>query len=142
MIEVGVDIPNATVMVRTRRASAGQLHQLRGRVGEGPSDGDPDGGREPDRVGAPPPCLRKPPGFRAEEDLAIRGPGDFLGTRQSGIPPFRVADIIRDAEFLRLARKEASDFLASPAAETSEGRRILEHVRETWGERFGLTAGG
>ena len=63
-----------------------------------------------------------------------------LGTRQSGIPPFRVADIVRDAEFLRLARKEASDFLASPAAETDEGERILAHVRETWGERFGLTA--
>ncbi|MXX85266.1 MAG: hypothetical protein F4Y71_02275 [Acidobacteria bacterium] len=82
-------------------------------------------------------------GFRiAEEDLAIRGPGDFLGTRQSGIPPFRVADIVRDAEFLRLARKEASDFLASPAAGTDEGTRILAHVRETWGERVGPPGGG
>ena len=149
VIEVGVDVPNATVMVveHAERFGLAQLHQLRGRVGRG---SDPAsailvvGGKPTDLA------LRRfqvleatTDGFRiAEEDLAIRGPGDFLGTRQSGIPPFRVADIVRDAEFLRLARKEASDFLASPAAESDEGRRILAHVRETWGERFGLTAGG
>jgi len=149
VIEVGVDVPNATVMVveHAERFGLAQLHQLRGRVGRG---SDPASailvvaGKPTDLA------LRRlqvleatTDGFRiAEEDLAIRGPGDFLGTRQSGIPPFRVADIVRDAEFLRLARKEASDFLASPAAETDEGERILAHVRETWGERFGLTAGG
>lgn len=53
-----------------------------------------------------------------------------------------MADIVRDAEFLRLARKEASDFLASPAAGTDEGARIFAQVREAWGERFALTAGG
>ena len=149
VIEVGVDVPNATVMVveHAERFGLAQLHQLRGRVGRG---SDPAtailvvAGKPTESA------LRRlqvleatTDGFRiAEEDLAIRGPGDFLGTRQSGIPPFRVADIVRDAEFLRLARKEASDFLASPAAETDEGRRILAHVRETWGERFGLTTGG
>ena len=82
-------------------------------------------------------------GFRiAEEDLRIRGPGDFLGTRQSGIPPFRVADIVRDADLLRLARKEAAAFLASPAATAPDGGRILDHVRAIWGERFGLTTAG
>ena len=149
VIEVGVDVPNATVIVveHAERFGLAQLHQLRGRVGRG---SDPAtailvvGGKPTESA------LRRlqvleatTDGFRiAEEDLAIRGPGDFLGTRQSGIPPFRVADIVRDAEFLRLARKEASDFLASPAAGTDEGSRILAHVRETWGERFGLTAGG
>ena len=149
VIEVGVDIPNATVMVveHAERFGLAQLHQLRGRVGRG---ADPAtailmvGGNPTELAHRRLKVLEETTdGFRiAEEDLAIRGPGDFLGTRQSGIPPFRVADIIRDAEFLRLARKEASDFLASAGLETSEGRRILEHVRETWGERFGLTAGG
>ena len=149
VIEVGVDVPNAAVMVveHAERFGLAQLHQLRGRVGRG---SDPAtailvvGGKPTESA------LRRlkvleatTDGFRiAEEDLAIRGPGDFLGTRQSGIAPFRVADIVRDAEFLRLARKEASDFLGSPAAATEEGARILAHVRDTWGERFGLTAGG
>jgi ATP-dependent DNA helicase RecG len=148
VIEVGVDVPNATVMVveHAERFGLAQLHQLRGRVGRG---SDPAFAMLV--VGAKPTeaALRRlqvleatTDGFRiAEEDLAIRGPGDFLGTRQSGIPPFRVADIVRDAEFLSLARKEASDFLASSAIATDEGQRILDHVRETWGERFGLTAG-
>ena len=149
VIEVGVDVPNATVMVveHAERFGLAQLHQLRGRVGRG---SDPAtailvvGGKPTDSARRRLEVLEATTdGFRiAEEDLAIRGPGDFLGTRQSGIPPFRVADIIRDAEFLRLARKEASDFLASPAAETDEGTRILAHVQKTWGERFGLTAGG
>ena len=149
VIEVGVDVPNATVMVveHAERFGLAQLHQLRGRVGRG---SDPAtailvvGGKPTDSARRRLEVLEATTdGFRiAEEDLAIRGPGDFLGTRQSGIPPFRVADIVRDAEFLRLARKEASDFLASPAAETDEGTRILAHVQETWGERFGLTAGG
>ena len=149
MIEVGVDVPNATVMVveHAERFGLAQLHQLRGRVGRG---SDPAtailvvGGKPTESA------LRRlkvleatTDGFRiAEEDLDIRGPGDFLGTRQSGIPPFRVADLQRDAEFLRLARKEAGDFLGSPVVETAEGRQILAHVREIWGERFGLTAGG
>ena len=149
VIEVGVDVPNATVMVveHAERFGLAQLHQLRGRVGRGadPATAILVVGGKPTEL-----ALRRlkvleetTDGFRiAEEDLAIRGPGDFLGTRQSGIPPFRVADIIRDAEYLRLARKEASEFLASPGLETDEGRRILEHVRETWGERFGLTTGG
>ena len=149
VIEVGVDVPNATVMVveHAERFGLAQLHQLRGRVGRGsdPAFAILVVGARPTEA-----ALRRlkvleatTDGFRiAEEDLAIRGPGDFLGARQSGIPPFRVADIVRDAEFLRLARKEASDFLGSPAADTAEGKRILEHVRKTWGERFGLTAGG
>lgn len=149
VIEVGVDVPNATVMVveHAERFGLAQLHQLRGRVGRG---SDPAtailvvGGKPTESALRRLKVLEETTdGFRiAEEDLAIRGPGDFLGTRQSGIPPFRVADIVRDAAFLRLARKEAGDFLASPAAGTDEGRRILAHVRETWGERFGLTAGG
>ena len=149
VIEVGVDVPNATVMIveHAERFGLAQLHQLRGRVGRGtdPATAILLVSGKPTEA-----ALRRlrvleetTDGFRiAEEDLAIRGPGDFLGTRQSGIPPFRVADIIRDVEFLRLARKEAGDFLASPAAETDEGQRVLGHVREIWGERFGLTTAG
>ena len=149
VIEVGVDVPNATMMVveRAERFGLAQLHQLRGRVGRGshPATAVLVLGDNPTEA-----ALRRvrvleetTDGFRiAEEDLRIRGPGDFLGTRQSGIPPFRVADIVRDADLLRLARKEAVAFLASPAATAPDGGRILDHVRAIWGERFGLTTAG
>ena len=146
VIEVGVDVPNATVMVveHAERFGLAQLHQLRGRIGRG---GDPAAaillvGDDPSTN-----AVRRlrvleetHDGFRiAEEDLAIRGPGELLGTKQSGVPLFRVGDLIRDAELFRLARKEAGRFLASAAPRSREGGRILEHVRSVWGERFGLS---
>lgn len=149
VIEVGVDIPNATVMVveNAERFGLAQLHQLRGRVGRGrfPSTAAlVHGGDLTESAERRLRVLEETAdGFRiAEEDLAIRGPGDFFGARQHGVPPFRVADLERDADYLLQARREAQRFLDSGAEEQEEGQRILGEVRRTWGDRFGLTKGG
>ena len=149
VIEVGVDIPNATVMVveNAERFGLAQLHQLRGRVGRGrfPSVAAlVHGGELTESAERRLRVLEETAdGFRiAEEDLAIRGPGDFFGARQHGVPPFRVADLERDADYLLQARREAQRFLDSGAEEQAEGQRILAEVRRTWGDRFGLTKGG
>ncbi len=149
VIEVGVDVANATAIVveHAERFGLAQLHQLRGRVGRG---ADPataifvTGDRPSETARQRLEVLEKTTdGFRiAEEDLRIRGPGDFRGTRQSGVPVFRVADLVEDSDFLRRAREEARHFLASDEPGTPEGRRILAQVRERWGERFGLTEAG
>src|SRR5512145_1609999 len=111
VIEVGIDVPNASVMLieHAERFGLSQLHQLRGRVGRGPwksycilltgfhlSD---DARRRVDAM------VETNDGFRiAEVDLELRGPGEFFGTRQSGLPEFRAADLIRDAAILEEAR--------------------------------------
>ncbi len=114
VIEVGVDVPNATMMliVHAERFGLSQLHQLRGRVGRGgdqshcfllayPPYGE-DAKRRLDTM------VKTSDGFRvAEEDLDIRGPGEFFGTRQSGMPDLGIANIVRDASLLEVARKEA-----------------------------------
>ena len=149
VIEVGVDIPNATVMVveHAERFGLAQLHQLRGRVGRGAHPSTAALVFGPQATEAAAQRLRvleeTTDGFRiAEADLEQRGPGDFFGARQHGVPPFRVADLVRDAAFLREARREALDFLDRGAEHTPEGREILARVRRTWGDRFGLTTGG
>jgi ATP-dependent DNA helicase RecG len=120
VIEVGVDVPNASVMVvvHAERFGLAQLHQLRGRVGRGAGGSHcilltygGHGGNAARRLDI---MVKSNDGFRiAEEDLGIRGPGEFFGTRQSGMPAFKVADIIRDATILERARKEALDFVDS-----------------------------
>jgi ATP-dependent DNA helicase RecG len=114
VIEVGVDVPNATVMliVHAERFGLSQLHQLRGRVGRGTDHACciliayPPLGEEAQRRLAV--MGETNDGFRiAEEDLAIRGPGTFLGTRQTGLPDLRNADVVKDAEILESARREA-----------------------------------
>lgn len=138
VIEVGVDVPNATVMAieNAERFGLSQLHQLRGRVGRGShksycvmiTDSAPPGAKpagqtysesEEEGVEDESPWVRllvlerSRSGFDiAEQDLKIRGPGDFFGTKQSGSPSFRLADLSRDAELLELARKEAQDLHA------------------------------
>ena len=114
VIEVGIDVPNATVMVieHAERFGLSQLHQLRGRVGRGShsshcmliaSDRLSDDGVKRLRV-----MESTTDGFKiAEADLEIRGPGDFLGTRQAGLPEFRVASILKDGRILEEARREA-----------------------------------
>jgi len=149
VVEVGVDVANATMMVieHAERFGLSQLHQLRGRVGRG-------------RAPSTAVLLYHPPltaeakrrlqameetddGFRiAELDLEIRGPGDYLGTRQSGVPLFRVAQMMRDAEYRDLARREAENILKSAEPETPEITRLFRHVVRVWGHRFGLTAAG
>ncbi|MBU1862535.1 MAG: ATP-dependent DNA helicase RecG [Candidatus Omnitrophica bacterium] len=113
VIEVGIDNPNASIIIieHAERFGLSQLHQMRGRVGRGKKEsfcflfGEPttENGKKRLRL-----MTKTNDGFKiAEEDLYLRGPGDFLGTRQSGLPQFRLADIVRDAETLRLAKKEA-----------------------------------
>ena len=117
VIEVGVDVPEATVMVieSAERFGLAQLHQLRGRVGRGDRPSRcialhgrlSDAGRRRMEVFG-----RTTDGFEiAEADLEIRGPGELLGTRQAGVPVFRVADLLRDQEWLRRARNDARELL-------------------------------
>src|SRR5213595_642548 len=120
VIEVGIDVPNGTLMLieHAERFGLSQLHQLRGRVGRGPwkSYGillhagklTEDAER---RIEA---MTQTNDGFRiAETDLSLRGPGEFFGTRQSGLPQFRVADLLRDAAILEDARIEAQGIIAT-----------------------------
>lgn len=113
VIEVGIDVPNATLMVveNAERFGLAQLHQLRGRVGRGSDKSfcylvaTPRTDEAYRRIQV---MVRSNNGFEiAEEDLNIRGPGEFFGTRQSGIPKFKIANIISDAELLETAKKEA-----------------------------------
>ncbi len=117
VIEVGVDVPNASVMIieHAERFGLAQLHQLRGRVGRGAAQsfcilishqqGVKEGSDAGERLEA---MVETQNGFvLAEKDLEIRGPGEFFGTRQAGLPEFKVADVLRDEELLRAARTEA-----------------------------------
>ena len=121
VIEVGVDVPNATVMVIQHANAYGlsQLHQLRGRIGRGTKSsvcylfsdrsGRNDATPAQQRLNI---LCETSDGFRiAEEDLRIRGPGELLGTRQHGLPEFRVADLVNDLELLQLARDDAARLL-------------------------------
>lgn len=131
VIEVGVDVPNATVLVleHAERFGLAQVHQLRGRVGRGGKPGTclliaADPGREAwERLGV---LERTSDGFViAEEDLRIRGPGELLGTRQAGLPPLMMADLVRDAEVLERAREAARVVLAAdPGLELAEHRAL------------------
>jgi ATP-dependent DNA helicase RecG len=134
VIEVGVDVPNASVMVveHAERFGLSQLHQLRGRVGRGAeqsfcvllaSDKQTDVARE--RLGI---MEETNDGFKiAEKDLEIRGPGELMGTRQAGLPEFRVANLVRDLEILQAARKEA-EYYFNQAKTSPEAAKMIKHV--------------
>jgi ATP-dependent DNA helicase RecG len=143
VIEVGVDVPNATVMVieQAERFGLAQLHQLRGRVGRGADQSHcvlvtaKMGEAARERIRA---LVDSTDGFAiAEMDLRLRGPGEFFGTRQSGLPALALADIIRDREILELARSEAAAFVQAPAS-PEELRRAAAHIRDHWQRRYGL----
>jgi len=147
VIEVGVDVANATVMVieQAERFGLAQLHQLRGRVGRGAeqsycilvTDRMSDTARDRIRT-----LVDSTDGFHiAEMDLKLRGPGEFFGTRQSGLPALRIANIIRDKEILELARSEAVAFIERPPSD-GELRRAVAYVREHWQRRYGLVQVG
>ena len=151
VIEVGVDVPNATVMVvdHAERFGLAQLHQLRGRVGRGAAKsycilmtGDRVSEQAEERLAA---MVRTQNGFElAELDLAMRGPGEFFGTRQAGLPGFRVANLVRDRDLLELAKVEAARFAAAPdeAIPEAERKRVWEHLRQAWQRRYGLMEAG
>jgi ATP-dependent DNA helicase RecG len=151
VIEVGVDVPNATVMVieHAERFGLAQLHQLRGRIGRGAAKSHcilmtggkvtEEGQRRLDAM------VRTNDGFQiAELDLELRGPGEFFGTRQAGMPNFRVANLIRDVELLEAAKREAAAVLAGPNTEVSaeEISRALVHMRTLWQHTYGLVEVG
>jgi ATP-dependent DNA helicase RecG len=145
VIEVGVDVPNATVIVieHADRFGLAQLHQLRGRVGRGSKPGacvlvaDPktDDGIERIRV-----MCETTSGFElAERDFALRGPGDVFGTRQSGVPPFRIADPLRDAALLDLARRDAAAWIGlNPTLAGPEDALVRRRLIKVHGPWLGL----
>lgn len=148
VIEVGIDVPNATIMVieHAERFGLSQLHQLRGRVGRGSHRSQcilmTEGRLSEDAEKRLKVMETTTDGFRiAEADLEIRGPGDFLGTRQSGMPDFRVANILRDAAILEAARQAAERQLEDdPLLATDQGKRIRGELIRRWGTRLELAA--
>ena len=146
VIEVGVDVPNASVMLieHAERFGLSQLHQLRGRVGRGAAESycillaqfsQTREARARLKI-----MEETNDGFViAEKDLEIRGPGEVMGTRQSGIPAFRLANLVRDQQILELARREAK-YMLEERALTRETDRLIQTVRSQ--PRYGLARVG
>jgi ATP-dependent DNA helicase RecG len=151
VIEVGVDVPNATVMVveHAERFGLSQLHQLRGRIGRGAAKSycvlmtggkvSPEGERRLNEM------VRTQDGFEiAELDLELRGPGEFFGTRQAGMPGLRVANLLRDRKLLELAKVEAARLVheTDPQITAEDRNRVMQHLRQHWQRRYGLVEVG
>jgi ATP-dependent DNA helicase RecG len=150
VIEVGIDVPNASVMVieHAERFGLSQLHQLRGRVGRGAASSRCillAAGRLSEDAEKRLRIMESTcDGFRiAEADLGIRGPGDFLGTRQSGMPDFRVANILRDGALLDQARQTAFGLLErDPELRSTSNIPLRDELLRRWGQRLELAAIG
>jgi ATP-dependent DNA helicase RecG len=150
VIEVGIDVPNATVIAieHAERFGLAQLHQLRGRVGRGEQPGwcflAVPGWMTPETYQRLQILERTTDGFRiAEADLEQRGPGDFLGTRQAGLPPFRVASLVRDTEMLAAARDEALAWLThDPDLSRPESATVRAVLAHRWAGRLELARVG
>ncbi|HMF89363.1 MAG TPA: ATP-dependent DNA helicase RecG [Candidatus Angelobacter sp.] len=151
VIEVGVDVANATVMVveHAERFGLAQMHQLRGRIGRGAAKSycvlmtggkiSPEGERRLNEM------ARTQDGFEiAELDLELRGPGEFFGTKQAGMPGLRVANILRDRKLLELAKIEAARIVEQkdPEITRPDRERIMQHLRQHWQRRYGLVEVG
>lgn len=147
VIEVGVDVPNASVIVieQAERFGLAQIHQLRGRVGRGPHQSYcvlvtsklNDVARERIRT-----VVDSSDGFYiAEMDMKLRGPGEFYGTKQSGIPGLRLADLLRDGDILELARKQAHS-VVSEQPDKDELRAVVRYIQENWQRRYSLAQVG
>jgi ATP-dependent DNA helicase RecG len=149
VIEVGIDIPNATVMIveHAERFGLSQLHQLRGRVGRGQGRGycllvnHLPGGDAVKRLRV---MEQEHDGFKiAQADLSLRGPGEFLGTRQSGLADFRLANLARDSRLLMEARREALEWLErDPELKSGESVVLRAVLRHRWGQKLQLGAVG
>jgi ATP-dependent DNA helicase RecG len=151
VIEVGVDVANATIMVveHAERFGLAQLHQLRGRIGRGAAKSycilmtggkvSEEGERRLDAM------VRTTDGFKiAELDLELRGPGEFFGTRQAGLPSFQVANLIRDRQLLEVAKREAAAVLAGPNPDITQTEidKAVRHMRTHWQRTYGLVEVG
>ena len=151
VVEVGVDVTNASVMVieHAERFGLSQLHQLRGRIGRGAAKSfcvlmtggkvSEEGERRLDAM------VRTNDGFQiAELDLELRGPGEFFGTRQAGMPSFLIANLIRDRQILEAAKREAAAVMAGPNPEISqvEIERAIREMRARWQNTYGLVEVG
>jgi ATP-dependent DNA helicase RecG len=150
VIEVGVDVPNATMMVieHAERFGLAQMHQLRGRVGRGSArsycilmTGGKISPPAAERLAA---MVRTQNGFElAELDLQLRGPGEFFGTRQAGIPDFRVANLVRDRDLLELAKTQSAWFVSATGEISEEEKaKVWNRLREAWQRRYGLLDAG
>ena len=151
VIEVGVDVPNASVMVieHAERFGLSQMHQLRGRIGRGAAQsycvlmtGGKVSPEAEERLQA---MMRTQNGFEiAELDLQQRGPGEFFGTKQTGLPNFRVANLLRDRDILELARKQAKFVLEGPNQQITneEIGSAVQHLRSHWNRSYGLVEVG
>lgn len=147
VIEVGVDVPNASVMVieHAERFGLAQMHQLRGRVGRGAAKsycvlmtGERVSAEAEERLDA---MVRTQNGFElAEFDLEQRGPGEFFGTRQAGMPDLRVASLVRDRRMLEIAKSEAQNLAAGNLHEVTDAERemVRTQLKEQWQRRYGL----
>ena len=145
VIEVGVDVPNATIMVveHAERFGLAQLHQLRGRVGRGSKKslcvliGEPI---TPDAEARLTAMSASNDGFElAEKDLELRGPGEVFGWKQAGAPPFRVADLMRDRELLGMARRDAMAWIARSPSLHAPGEELLRRrLMKLHGQWLGL----
>lgn len=147
VIEVGVDVPNASIIVieQAERFGLAQIHQLRGRVGRGAHQSYcilvtsklNDVARERIRT-----VVESNDGFYiAEMDMKLRGPGEFYGTKQSGIPGLRLADLMRDADILEQARKEAHAVIVEQP-DKQELRHVVRYIQENWQRRYALAQVG
>ena len=147
---MGIDVPNATVMLieHAERFGLSQLHQLRGRVGRGSSKSycllmtmypiSDDGRRRLDAM------IETTDGFIiAERDLEIRGPGEFFGTKQSGLPDLNVANLVRDVKMLECAREEAFALIhRDPGLTLPQHRLIKRALEQRWKKSLDLISVG
>ncbi len=144
VIEVGIDVPQATIMTILDADSFGlaQLHQLRGRVARGATQGicgavTASADASIPRIDA---FVATTDGFAlAEQDLLLRGPGELVGTRQSGAPPMYLADLLRDSSVVAEARRDALELFArDPSLSAPSWSRLRELILKRWGEQLGL----
>ena len=149
VVEVGLDVPNANVMVvvHAERFGLAQLHQLRGRIGRGKEDAVcllVASARNPIASQRLAVLVQTGDGFKiAEEDLRLRGPGEFFGTRQHGLPELKIADLIEDAELLRTARRDAFAIVdADPDLSAPHHQQLRTALVKAYADRLKLAGSG